>query len=436
MKNYVYWQSPDGSGDLGRHAPNALLAEIGKNCSINSDGHATWRNFQYANYSNAAYRSLVIKTPDGKDLNSNDTYELAFKSANELLIEMGGGKPIIAEELRLRINKKAGEFFNKRSDEYTFVSSLSISGYRNFPIIINNCVLNSANRRDFPYPVAATKYAHRSFLQNHMENSKYQILHSKIISFSVNEGFDTFVQSLSYLAGLWNFIATFKSNSITSYNYPAKKRISEVNIGPIHTVHGLDDENHSGYWFDPDYSHELELFNPRDGWEKLENQRASIETSISESPFKEELISLFIRYANALHHSDLNVTFLMLWGILEKITNTIGKNYDETIKRAVWFHEDKKIMKEFLNFARTRRNFFVHSAAPSDAPDRLCNLLKQFIDEHLRILCFNSNDLKNLGEYGDLLSMPHDPSTLRKMVRLTSIACSVHCDDELVDYVI
>ncbi len=46
---------------------------------------------------------------------------------------------------------------------------------------------------------------------------------------------------------------------------------------------------------------------------------------VQSSPFQNELVDVLCRYAVSLEQANLNVAFLMLWALLEKVTNTIAK---------------------------------------------------------------------------------------------------------------
>ena len=111
-----------------------------------------------------------------------------------------------------------------------------------------------------------------------------------------------------------------------------------------------------------------------------------------------------------------------MWGLLEKMTDTVGANYDETIRRAVWVYKDRSYAKEALEGVRLRRNQFVHAAKSAEERDQFLYLIKSFVDPHLLYLLRNDVAVGALEEYGAHLSLPIEPEVLEKQRRQRSHA--------------
>jgi len=116
----------------------------------------------------------------------------------------------------------------------------------------------------------------------------------------------------------------------------------------------------------------------------------------------------------------MDVALLQMWSILERITGTIGTNYDKTIERTVRVIPEKTRgwAKDVLNVLRCRRNQYVHSAKTSEVSEQIAYLIKSFVDPHLFLLISNRLGLNSLAEYADVLSLPIDRQVLlrRKQV--------------------
>ena len=138
-------------------------------------------------------------------------------------------------------------------------------------------------------------------------------------------------------------------------------------------------------------------------------------------PFRAEIEDLIIRYAAALDHADSDLSLLQMWGLLEKITDTVGANYDETIRRAVWVYKDRSYAKEALEGVRLRRNLFVH-AAKVEERDQFLYLIESFVDPHLLYLIRNDFAVASLDEHGAHLSLPVEPDVLEKQRKQRSHA--------------
>ena len=147
----------------------------------------------------------------------------------------------------------------------------------------------------------------------------------------------------------------------------------------------------------------------------FEEKRITATDAIEALPYKAELKRLLVRYTLALDQANLDVTFLMLWGLLEKITDSVGNNYDLTVQRAVWGYRDRAIAKEMLNQMRWRRNRFVHAGSSTADRDQLCYITKSFVDSHLVYLIRDTYKLNSIKEYAEFLSLPNSKERLMQM---------------------
>ena len=98
------------------------------------------------------------------------------------------------------------------------------------------------------------------------------------------------------------------------------------------------------YWYEPDYLADQEIFKPKKGWKRTEQDRCQALRRIRKLPFAAELEIIIGRY-EVLDNLNLDVAFLQLWAILEKINDTVGGKYDETIDRATWVFSDRRSQK-------------------------------------------------------------------------------------------
>ncbi len=163
----------------------------------------------------------------------------------------------------------------------------------------------------------------------------------------------------------------------------------------------------------PSYFRDKTLFQPRNGWEPLEKFRQRATRLLKQHPFRSDVERLLMRYAEALDQPNFDVALLQMWSILEKVTDTIGANYDETIRRAIWLARERKLAKEKLEFIRMRRNLYVHSARSSGEGEQAAYLIKSIVDQHLAGLIFNRVGVKSLSEYGKFLTLPTNLDVLK-----------------------
>jgi hypothetical protein len=168
------------------------------------------------------------------------------------------------------------------------------------------------------------------------------------------------------------------------------------------------------YWFFPDYIKDRPLFKGEEKWPVIEKARKSAVKRLAKLSYRADMESILVRYAGSLDHQNPDLAFLEMWSILEKLTGTIGGNYDETIDRGIWLYKssDRPIIKDNLRSLRLRRNQFVHSGKSATDSDQVAFLIKDIIDPHLVTLLFNHLKVQSLEDYAGMLSLPSDQSVL------------------------
>ena len=247
------------------------------------------------------------------------------------------------------------------------------------------------------------------------------------------EGVGNALDGLNLLRALWSLEATFGRWSMRLGSGP-RKPIGVIHTGPVYTLHNPDGSavNEDIYWFDPDYTRDQDLFRDDGKWKKLEGDRRWATRKLATLPYREDLEELLLRYIAALDQPNPNVAFLQLWGILEKLTNTIGAKYDETIERTCWVFGKslRGVMKETLESLRHHRNRYVHAGTAGHESEEITYRIKSFVDPHLARLLNNVFRVKSLQEYGEFLGYPTNIETLEKMRNWSTRALLAARDDE------
>jgi len=277
---------------------------------------------------------------------------------------------------------------------------------------VRKCVLSSLKARGkaFPLPTLLTHYKSVSPFSRHVDSSQYRLVKVRTIGRSKHEAVHNAMKSVNLLRGLWSLFATYRSWSVTYSNTPQRKPIGVIHTGPIHTLHlpnGALAENDL-YWYEPAYTEDQPIFRPADGWQELDKNRRRATRQLSTLKYGGDLEGILIRYVDALDQPDHNIAFLKMWGILERITNSLGTNYDETINRAVWIYsrDNRQLAKDLLQSLRYRRNQYVHSGDSCTESDQVAYMIKFYLDPHLLNLISNPFNVASIEEYGELLSLP------------------------------
>lgn len=214
------------------------------------------------------------------------------------------------------------------------------------------------------------------------------------------------LNALDLLRAFWTIYNIHGSFSI-SWGTHKKKRMGVVHLGPVHTLHHPDGSLAvDDYWYQPEYTEDLKLFEPKGGWHEVDEFRKWAMRKLKMHPFREDVESLMMRYVSALDFEDPDISFLQLWALLEKITDTVGENYDKTIDRTIWPYHERKIAKESLEQFRFRRNLYVHGAKSAGQVDEITQILREFVERHLTYLIQNLFKANSLKEHGEFLATP------------------------------
>ncbi len=416
-KRYVFWR--DASGRPSKEekwAPKEILAGIGKSATLNDEGKPQWTDFFWWDEGFTAVRSkVVILDKHGEEINDHNTWSIVRRAISAVVKKDGGGKSIKLSRLIWKVNELAEKFFSVPLSKYFFVSSMSINHFPFKSAKIGQCrFIPIKSRRRYPYPNLVQAIDSQSPIGQHIYKNSYKLFRVETSARTNFEAVSTALTATYHLRALWSLFATLGKTSNRSGSWKIKP-IGVVHSGPIHTLHqpdGTPDEDY--YWFEPYYVSDQKLFDAKGKWETIEQNRRWAMRRIDRLPYGPDLKLLLERYIQALDSPNLEVAFLHMWGLLEKITGTTGGSYDETIKRVVRPLPDREIAIELIEAVRCRRNQYVHSARSGGDSDQIAYLVKSFVDTHLIRLIMNDFKVGSLEEYGQVLSMPSDANALKE----------------------
>ena len=422
-KRYTFFRMPHGQpyrGEDGKHAPSHMLADLGRASSVGEGGGVSLPGPMFTKMEPALRSAFVVIGPDSRELNETDSWAILWQSINEVT-KAAPGQPIIGGDLLKEADHRAAEFYRITPAPYVLVSSLSLDALPTDPIEIGDCCISRVGDRkaEFPLPKVLMNRFRETPISAHLDSSKYLPVRVTVSGKSVHDAVETALDALTLLRGLWSLFATYGSWRITM-GRTEREPLGVIHSGPVTTLHTpegapVDDV----YWYDPDFTQDRELFTGKGNWPQIEKNRLFSMEKLSAHQYRRDLEALLIRYAAALDQPNTDLAFLQMWSILEKITDTVGANYDETIRRAVWLYskESRPVAKEMLETLRHRRNQYVHSGRAGEGGDQVAYLIKSLVDPHLVKLIQNPFDVTSLKDYGEFLALPTDLSTLEERHR-------------------
>jgi hypothetical protein len=418
-QRYVFWRTPTGKPYLGGDQKFALveiLAEIGKTAGLSGQG-LSWSGFSLHRFETSLKASLVVAEPEGSELNESDTWTLVWAAIRTIIKRQGGGKPIASSDLLHETDAGAATYFRKIPDKYILLSTLSVTSLPAKSVRIRRSVVRRLSGTGGRFRMPPVLEQHRRHSPPPLRLAHYQTIGVTTVGRSVNEAISQALDDLTLLRGLWTLLSASGSWRI-SFGSTERKPLGVMHVGPIHTLHHPGGEFAvDSFWHEPDSFEDANLYEPSDGWDRVEKERRWTLRRMKSLPYRRDLEDLIARYAIALDQMNPDITFLHLWSILEKLTDTIGANYDETVRRAVWAYRDRKLAGEMLESMRLHRNRLVHTARSSEKPDQIAYMVKSFVEPHLRRLIRNDFEIDSLEEYGRYLALPANLDTLEKQHR-------------------
>lgn len=427
-KRYVFWQMPTGlpyRREDDKFAPTALLAMLGEDAQL-SDKGISWQSFDFLRYKSVVRSAAVIIDQDGVELNDTDSEPIIWKAITAAIQATGGGKPLVPMEVLRGADNLAAAHFRKPVENYNLLTTLSAASLPIRHVRANGCeiIALSKHRSRYPLPTSHELKWNKLFA-DHISSTEYRTLKVRTTGRTIAEATTKALDAINLVRGLWTLFATYGSWSMR-LGGTRQEPIGAIYIGPIHTLHKPDGSLAEDiYWYEPDYTGDRKLFEPKKGWKRIERDRRWAMRRMKPHLYRRELEKLFQRYVAALDHANLDVAFLQMWSVLEKITDTVGANYDETIRRATWIFPDGGLAQELLEHLRLQRNLFVHAAKTGDQRDQVAYLVKSFVDPHLLRLIRNDFRVESLREYGEFLSLPRQVAILEKRTRLVARATRV-----------
>lgn len=420
-KRYTYFRMPNGKpykGNNGEHAPGAVLSEIGKTAKLNSNGDVCWSGFPIDRLQVALRPAFAVVDPGGVELNETDAWEIIWKTI-VALVKSAPEKPLRLIDVLNKANQSAAAFFRTAPRKYVLVTDLSIADLPARSIKVRGCTISSLKERGkkFTLPKLLPLHLHGSVFSKHMKSSKYRLVKISTEGRSEYDAAEGALNSLNLLRSLWSLFATYGSWT-RRFGITSKRPLGVVHTGPIYTLHLPDGKPAADdlYWYEPDFTGDEPIFQPPTGWEQLEKHRQWAMKRLAAVEYRPDLEDLLVRYAGALDQPNMDIALLQMWSILEKITDTTGGKYDETIKRTVWpyLDQDRPLAKDMLESLRHRRNQYVHSGKAGQESDQIAYMIKSFVDPHLLRLISNPFNVHSLKEYGELLALPTDVTVLEQ----------------------
>lgn len=179
------------------------------------------------------------------------------------------------------------------------------------------------------------------------------------------------LRNLNILRALFSLYNNYSFQMLTALQ---KKPINRVCLGPFHTLHNLKGEplgTNVGYELKFIELEVIEIKQRKRLISKIINQ-------IEKSPYKEELKTSLELYVKALDDYDANISLVLLWNALDKLTNECPGNYDKIIDRAKIIFGNASHHPQVINTLKIVRNDYVHNMNHNKKARSYCYELQMY----------------------------------------------------------
>ena len=243
------------------------------------------------------------------------------------------------------------------------------------------------------------------------------------------EAAETAFDRLLLWRGIWNLFVNRRSGMRISFGGGASGHpVNQIVPGPLHTMHHPDGKVAlTGQWW---HSPGLEDVRPESlgatTYARIKKFEKWVRRRLENAAIAPETTRLLMAYCSALDEPELSSAYLALWGVLEQITGTDKRSYEDLLRRASFLYRDAPFARVLLEHLRDTRNRMVHRGQSIDDPERMVYLLKRYVEDELIFLLRNARRFRRMDEFRSLLDLPPDLGELRERLRMHRWAHGLH----------
>jgi hypothetical protein len=227
--------------------------------------------------------------------------------------------------------------------------------------------------------------------------------------------------ALDLLRGLWNWQLNFGQFQIRIGGVLAP--INTVKLGPIHTLHRLNGQPASGfYWYSSSPVSPRRGVHLRDHWTRLRRRTRWARRRLAGIPYGRELEGAFIGYTRALDEWVPDTAFMKLWTVLERLTGSDRESQNKRIRRVAFLYNKSDMELEILTQLKDYRNQMVHEDYSNPVVETYVYQLKRSVEHLLDFHLTLGHHFASLEEAAEFLDLPMDVEQLSGAIRFHRLA--------------
>lgn len=149
----------------------------------------------------------------------------------------------------------------------------------------------------------------------------------------------------------------------------------------------------------------------------------------SRNPLSQYTGDWLARYNRACQEANWQLSFFRLWSLLEDLTCTSNAKYDTMCRRAAFVFTENLRYRQLFQIIRSFRNELVHGGSEENASSLsgkyMLQLLRHFVDRHLRFRIINSYHIDSIEMLEMILDSPIEKNEILKKRKSLQISSSM-----------
>lgn len=337
--------------------------------------------------------------------------------------KFSGTKPqLTAGDLLKAISANERKFLRQPAESYVFLTSVSIPPhktsvrYDGSTISIGNSMPSAFRKAQEPHMDLLRRWLHAELPRS------YTSVRISTSGRSPHEAMQTALDRLDELRCIWNF----GLSGTGSWRQSSGRRhpVNKIVVGPLHSLHKPNGQAAVDYgWYEPEYTGEIPTVHLNaEKLSRLRRWERTFRGHLRGSNYRDWLRVAMRRYVRALDPTDWHTSFLKLWSVLELLTDTGKRGYDETIRRASFATQEHAYHRMVLEHLRLQRNQATHVG--SESRDRETHLyqLKRYVDTLIELHLIKGSIFSNPQEAARFLDLPPGLNEIKRRRELLQLA--------------
>ena len=324
-----------------------------------------------------------------------------------------------------QLTNRESEYLRRPLSNFKMLSSVSVWGVVDKPrkrwlggVLLRNPgrlgvarkVLDEDIRHYVPFPLP-------TFYQSVIVEIKARERHA---------AFEIGLARLDLARAIWNFF--YNRQYVTRETFGVPKRINEIVLGPIHTLHDMTGKLATeSFHYEPDYTGPVDAFNWSSQFAKLSSFFVRVERRLLVHPERQLIENALVDYVRALDIRDSRQAFVALWSLLERLIGSKDPTESKklTVKRASFFFPaDHEYASAVLKRLLERRNELAHGRKDIPNLDWSLHHTRRFVETAIEFLLDNKYAFRSHNDFLDFLVLPKDLRDVSRRLKLLAQAKS------------